>query len=136
MPGSDGLFLASMLELWTAVPLFGRSIVMSALAAMVSCAGSKAMSTMVMVDPPPALGAGVARPAGSVASPAGGVASVAPSRRAINSAAYLGSEFAASGDGKMNADDGTSRVSPAIANGAFMPAAVWKVQTREPSLVP
>src|SRR5919107_187628 len=124
MPGSDGLFLASMLKLWTAVPLFGRSITTSVLAAM------------VRLGPPPALGAGVARAVGSVASPADGVASVAPSRRAINSAAYSGSGSAASGDGKMNADDGTSRVSPAIANGALMPAAVWKVQTREPSFVP
>src|SRR4051812_10027760 len=135
MPRSDGLFLASMLKLWTAVPLFGRSITTSVLAAMVRCDGSKAMSTMVMVGPPPAWGGGGASSAGSVASPAGGVASVAPSRRAINSAAYLGSGFAASGEGKMNADDGTSRVSPAIANGALMPAAVWKVQTREPSFV-
>src|SRR5215213_4637626 len=136
MPGSDGLFLASMLKLWTAVPLFGRSIVTSVLAAMVRCAGSKAMSTMVTVGPPPTFGGGVAWWAGSVASAAGGVASIAPSRRAISSAAYLGSGFVASGDGKMNADDGTSRVSPAIANGALMPAAVWKVQTREPSFVP
>src|SRR3954451_12456629 len=136
MPGSDGLFLASMLKLWIAVPLFGRSITTSVLAAMVRCDGSKAMSTMVTVGPPPALGAGVARSGGSVASPAGGVASVAPSLNAINSAAYSGSESAESGDGKMNADDGTSRVSPAIANGALMPAAVWKVQTREPSFVP
>src|SRR5215213_8877052 len=136
MPGSDGLFLASMLKLWIAVPLFGKSITTSVLAAMVSCVGSKAMSTMVTVGPPPAFGAGVARSAGSVASAAGGVASVAPSRRAINSAAYLGSGSAASGDGKMNADDGTSRVSPAIANGALIPGPVLKVQTREPSFVP